>query len=248
MAYLGQNGREGQAVVISGGTPAWTGSSRPVYDANHVAAWDMATSDGSSFAASVGSVALTGGSGDVASSYENGIYRRTKAGVYTGATSRPLTANGCCSIGTTTPMTFETFIFAAANGLASSSPDMRIVGPSPTYTYTRLTFSFAVGNLTWIVDQGGSGTPYNIGLGANYNNFLPNVPHHLMIVWIPSVSTKLYIDGNEVANAGARPRAAILTNVEVDLAPTSSVADVRLSNIARDAAYARSAYRVMLGM
>lgn len=232
-------------------------------DANHVYVWrcDDAAGAGTVVEASAGpAMSLTG------SSWVQG-----DGGLYAGGRSLHLVSGAAgtdrATSGTITPpannVTIELdFSLAITNGITFGTSQTGLIGlnngGTGNYVYLRLSWSAGAASFMggWKPNASAEqSTPLTLSGSA----VLPGMPHHAMLSITRGVGSdngtmSLYLDGalvgttSSIYNAGLSGGTwvAVICNAANNFAPLMRVGEVRVSNVARDAAYARAAYATLI--
>jgi Concanavalin A-like lectin/glucanases superfamily len=249
MTYLGQPGSVGQGLTVgTGGRLGWSAPTSHPLDANHIYAWscNSVSGDGTTIAADVGGTNLVG-SNLVA---EVSMFKYTPSVSTTANAFKRLEATLPVTIGTTTSVTLEAMVQVARQGLSTWGNYANMIsiggnGDSQYFLYRGLSETYI------LLANFRSGNPYgNIGLsyGTGGDQFSTERPHHVMVVWDMSASAVYhYLDGFLVGTTGGQgTRSNDYTYAVVGITQNGgSVANVRVSNVARSQDYARAATRAM---
>ena len=232
-------------------------------DANHVYVWrcDDAAGAGTVVEASAGpAMSLTG------SSWVQG-----DGGLYAGGRSLHLVSGAAgtdrATSGTITPpannVTIELdFSLAITNGITFGASQTGLIGlnngGTGNYVFIRLSWSAGA---AWFMGgwKPNASAEQSTPLTLSGSAVLPGMPHHAMLSITRGVGSdngtmSLYLDGalvgttSSIYNAGLSGGTwvAVICNAANNFAPLMRVGEVRVSNVARDAAYARAAYATLI--
>ena len=232
-------------------------------DANHVYVWRCDD------AAGAGTVAEA--SGGPAMSLTGSAWVQGDGGLYAGGRSLHLTSGAAgtdrATSGTITQpannVTIELdFQLDIPNGITFGTSQTAIIGlnngGTGNYVYLRLSWSAGATSFMggWKPNASAEqSTPLTLSGSA----VLPGMPHHAMLSITRGVGSdngtmSLYLDGalvgttSSIYNAGLSGGTwvAVICNAANNLAPLMRCGEVRISNVARDAAYARAAYATLI--
>lgn len=235
------------APAWAAGSSQWTHANAAPYDANHVGVWHLDSSDGLSFPSALpGGVALTGGSNEV-EAVETNLFKRTASGSYTGNNVyRNVEAYNAFNIGTGSAMTVEAYVNVTLQGSGSWDAYHTVLKVEGVNQFVHFRIKNGGAVAAWFCHYNGGGWDSQFAFGSSAGQFAVDVPHHVMIVWTPNASVVYYLDGFQIGSTGNyTARTAAFTNAFVTLTRGISVGNFRVSNIARDASYARSMTRAM---
>lgn len=234
-----------------------TKSLRPAYDAHHVYAWKCESTDGTLVAPDVGAVSLSGGGGFLATQ-TGPIYRGCPSLVNTNTSEESRVIAGAIEIDLdVTSYTLEVVSYVsqwiphAAAGWGSYPVIVGIIGTGPTRGHQIRAFNGsspgALVSTAWVAGGGANETSYTVGAG--YTNVSIGA-HHFMVAWNKATATSsVYIDGKVVKSGAGESITGKLTEVHVAVPSFGgSIADLRISDIARDQAYALAATRALRQM
>ena len=240
--------------------------SRPAIDANHTNVWYMGegcTTDGTQILPDVGSVTLvrTSGGGVIQTGYS--LFDTQKSAYATENTvsgSTRFSAALSPTIGTSQAFTLESIILFPPETV-NTVPQyigaflVSVVNPSPppsTTDYAQILYREATTRPGFLTQRNSSG--YNSSyssFGASNDQVVPGLPSHFMLTWEPagaSGTQNFYIDGRLLTTYTgglAGDRFAAFNAVTVNFICGASLADLRISNIARSQLYAIEATRSM---
>lgn len=234
---------------------------RPPIDANHTNVWYMgagSTTNGLDILPDVGGVTLNraSGSGTISTGY--GCFK-TQQSLFCNESSAAVSEfGGAISIAPTADFTLEGIMFASALPIGGITPTDNFLivnnnAATPEGAFFRyfngssvpeMASSRQPGPQVWLFPVSVSGTP---------GTFRWGVPHHYMMSWETGVRISAYIDGvligTTTSGTYVGARSGAINELALRLWSRGvSLADVRISDIARPQSYAIAATQAMLAL
>lgn len=238
------------ASALSGGTLTVGGSRNPI-DASHVGVWYLAEAPSGPFVNQVaGGPALGyGATTTTGAAYTGPIFRQYAClgpGANTVATAAgQVQLVAASSITTAAPLTLECVI--RINESAAPAANWLAVTYVDATNGLYIAHNNSGGNFRMTYRRNGAADVdlATIAYGAGSGQIARGRPHHVMMTWSGTAVTA-YLDGEVVATAtpGA-PSASVVAAPTANAALGMYVADLRISNVARDITYARNAFAAL---
>ena len=232
---------------------------RHAVDANHLYVWHCGagSTDGTNIIADKGGVNMTTSTSDTQLSSDVSMFKNTPSLITSKTTtgvSNFQTGNSLSIAGNAS--TSIEFIFQVSSWEHSSIPNwtfgFNLIGStdqmSLRYTENNTSDGIVFGFTRQYNGSWGAAPIVKLNYGGSFDQVSVNHPHHAMMVWdVSSSSIKCYFDGRLVGtSAGNGSRSNPFTSAQANLIPFGgSVAEIRVSNIARDHSYAMEAFRKM---
>ena len=242
-----------------GGGSSGPAPQRPAVDANHTNVWYMAAGcspNGTDILPDIGSVTLSrnSGSGTIATGYS--LFSSQQSAYATEATLTGFTGFGGTlspTIATNQAFSLEVIVLFPSESIATVGYLGSVGVFNGLVDYAQILWRESTTLPGFLTLQNPAGGYLITGVfGAASDQVLFGVPTHLMLTWQPtgaSTGTQtFYINGRLLATntaATAGNRSAAMTAVDVKFIAGSSLADIRISNIARPQSYAIAATRAM---
>lgn len=263
MTYIGKP-------TISGSYPRWNGQSwttifpqRPPIDANHLYVWHLGegcTTTGLDILPDVGGVTLNRNAGTATLETGYFLFDTQQSAFADQSTISGVTlfSASISPIAVSQPTTIEAIVLfpgESVGAVAQYSPVARIYSGAPNLNHDYQFIGYVVnavapGFATIRNNSFPSFFQHAGAFGAGAGQVVPGIPTHMMSTWDPGANTiKFFINGQLVSTSSdpniAGNRSQVFAEVEIGFIPGSSIADVRISDVARDQAYALAATRAM---
>lgn len=242
----------GGALTIQGGSGA-AAPTRHAIDANHVYVWHCGTGSttGNNLLADVGGVnlAFSNGTQNTLAAQQYTMFRSTPSLVTTTTTSG---AAGRTQLGTTS-LSLGTGVSVSVEGILRI-PSYSIKDFSSVTSAISLSGAASADQLAFVYRNGSNAPAFwapaqnvAVSYGGGENQMSLGESHHVMLTWDVAASVvKCFIDGTIFTTFSSMVRSVTMTNLAVTVLPFGgSLAEIRISNIARSHAYAIEATRIM---
>jgi hypothetical protein len=261
--------------TVAGQVPTWNGTAwvpavggglpipqRPPIDANHTNVWYMGagcTTTGLDILPDVGGVTLNRSSGTGTISTGYGCFTTQQSVLCNDSTAAISEFTGAISIGPTAAFSAEAIIYMDQYGLASMAglTNFLILNNSlatPEGAFFRYFNSSGQAEVASARQPGTQIFNFQASAGNTPGTFQFGMKCHYMLTWNPATPrVELYINGvlvNSTTNASfAGNRSGTIDTIFLSLWSRGvSLADVRISNIARPQSYAIAATQAMLAL